>query len=350
MWFFCGFISLICHPLSCLGWVDISLGKNQEHIPSELLAECLTWITRRGNIGSKVRYIYDLLRHLLSKEWSAHQQKYKGSSAGSLPWAHTAEGDSHSQCYSQWRLEHALPWRCGLGTSGRLTVILALTPWAPATPSPQLWKPKTLWTFPMSPKGRISPSWEPLSKVIKRALDEFYKQGISSAEHVEEQWGRAEPLDSDEGRENGDRGRHRLSRLWWGQGGWKRGQHGDPESHGVLGRGWSHLSIYSKLPQILSSDPSIPTSKYESLPSWDPNEASPLAYSAASESRHQLSSMNALTHALRVRLTLWTPSATEGVKQNTAPRCWKTQRSISSPALFAFSVPAAFDLNAPLLY
>lgn len=171
-------------------------------------------------------------------------------------------------------------------------------------------------------RAKISPSWEPLSKVIKRALDEFYKQGIPSAKHVE-QWGRAEPLDSDEGRENGDRGRHWLYRLWWGHGGWKRWQHGDPESHGVLGRGWSHLSIYSKLLQILSSGASIPTSKYESLPSWDSNEASPLAYSAASESRHQLSSMNTLTHALRVRLTLWTPLATDGVKQNTAPCCWK---------------------------
>lgn len=74
----------------------------------------------------------------------------------------------------------------------------------PSNTSPQLWKPKILWTFPMSPKGKISPNWEPPSKIVKRALDEFYKQGISSAEYVEEQWGRAEPLDSDEGRENGD--------------------------------------------------------------------------------------------------------------------------------------------------
>lgn len=350
MWFLSGFISLVCHPLPSLGWVDISLGKDQEHVPSELLAGCLIWITRRGNIGSKDRYIYDSLRHLLSKEWSARQQRYKGSSAGSFPWAHTAEWDSHSQWYSQLRLDHALLWTCGLGTSGCLTVILALTPWAPATPSPQLWKPKILWTFPMSPKGKISPSWEPPSKVVKRALNEFYKQGISSAEHVEERWGRAEPLDSDEGRENGDRSRRWLSRLWWGQGGWKGSQHSDPENHGVLAHSWSSLSIHPKLFQILTSGASIPTSTYESLPSWDANEASPLAYSAASESRHQLSSVNTLTHALGVRLTLWTPLATDGVKQNTALRCWKMKRSIPSPALFAFSFPAAFDLNAPLLY
>lgn len=149
-------------------------------------------------------------------------------------------------------------------------------------------------------------------------------------------------LDCDEDIEGGDRGRHWVSKLWWGQ---------DCSMVilkvlSVLGCSWSYLSTHSELFQILTNGTSIPTSKYENPPSWDSNEASLLTYSVTIQSLHQLSSMNTLTHTLWVSLTLWTPLATDGVKQNTTPCCLK-RKDLYQAQLFCLLIPCSIWFKYP---
>lgn len=216
-------------------------------------------ITRKGNIDSNVRYSHVLFRHLLSKEWSAGQQGTKVtqqvgfSPSGkdcrmgfTLSLLLTVEARSYS----------AIKMWTGHIVLGKNLVLICS---APATPSSQLWKPKTLWPFPVSPKDKISSSWELVPKLIGRTLDKFSKWGLPSAEHVKAKWKTAEPLYYDEGKEGKDRSRPCISRLWWRQSRWRRLQHGDPEGLRVWGWGQSYLTNHSELLRNLTNGTAIST-------------------------------------------------------------------------------------------